>query len=367
MWAAIGVEIAGIDHAPFDLAVYAVGWTLGWLLLWNPRPLPSDGAHADRNPVAVVIPARNEADVISHLLRPLEQQRRDGDEIVVVDDHSTDDTRRVATLPEVEVASAPEPAPGWLGKPNACWHGASLTAAEVLIFLDADVQPGPTLLDDLAAEVMRHPTDVVSVQPWHRMENASEQPSIICNVTALMGCGAFSVLGPRATATVAFGPVIAVSRSTYLRVGGHGAPSVRAMHTEDIGLARSVGRSRLYVGSPGSTMFRMYPSGLRELVRGWTRSIATGARFVPWWLAVATAMWIWSLAGGWIATPVVYPLSAIQVWAIGRRAGTIHPVAAAAFPILVLVFVVIFVRSVATVAFRRQVTWKGRRVETRPG
>jgi 4,4'-diaponeurosporenoate glycosyltransferase len=361
----IAVEIAGVDHGAFELAIYLVGWLLGWLLLWNPRRLAPAPPGASREPVAVVIPARNEAESLPHLLRPLVEQRRTGDQIVVVDDHSTDGTARVARLFDVDVTVPPVPPDGWLGKPNACWHGANTTDAPLLVFLDADVRPGPTLLDDLAAEANRHRDAVVSIQPWHRMETHGEQPSILCNVTALMGSGAFTVFGARATATVAFGPVIGIDRQTYLAVDGHAATSVRSMHTEDIGLARAIGRSVLHVGSPDTTTIRMYPSGLRDLAQGWTRSIATGARFVPWWLALATAFWVWSLAGGWIAAPIVYPLSAVQVLVLGRRAGTIHPVAAALFPLLVVVFVIVFMRSLMMIVFRRQLTWKGRQVDAR--
>ena len=139
------------------------------------------------------------------------------------------------------------------------------------------------------------------------------------------------------------------------------------MHTEDIGLARAVGRSRLFVGERNGTSFRMYPGGLSDLVRGWGRSIATGARFTPWWLGLAALAWIWSLAGGWIAAPIVYPLSALQIWLLGRRAGTTRPLAALLYPVLVAVFVVVFVRSALAVLLRRDVDWKGRRVGARTG
>ena len=366
----VSVEIAGFEHGPVELAIYACGWLLGWLLLWRPRHLStasntdSDG---DRAAVAVVIPARDEADSLPHLLRPLLAQRRPGDRILVVDDHSNDATARVARSFGADVTTPPVPADGWLGKPNACWHGASVTDQPVLVFLDADVRPGPTLLDDLAAAVADEPTIVVSMQPWHRMETVGEQPSILCNIVALMGCGAFTAAPSLTTANVAFGPVIAVERATYDRAGGHGAPTVRGMHTEDIGLARAVGGSRLTVGSASTTTFRMYPGGLSELVRGWTRSIATGARFTRWWVGLAVAFWMCSVAGGWLAAPLVYPLTAVQVWVLGRRAGTTRPIAAVLFPILVFAFVVIFVRSAFLVVFRRDVTWKGRQVGAQTG
>ena len=350
-----------------DAALFAVGWTLGWLLLWRPRRLPRSGAGSTRPAVAVVVPARDEEGSLPHLLDPLIAQRRPGDEIVVVDDHSTDATARVASHAGATVVPAPDLPEGWLGKPHACSIGAAATSAPVLVFLDADVRPGPTLLDDVASAVTSSPDSVVSVQPWHAMESVGEQASVLANVTALMGCGAFTVLGPRAAATVAFGPVIGVDRSAYERSGGHADPVVRTMHTEDIGLARAVGRSRLFVGGPDDTTFRMYPGGLRDVVRGWGRSIATGARAAPWWVAVATAAWVTSLAGGWITVPLLFPLSALQVWVLGRRAGSVRPWAALLFPLLVVAFVAIFLRSAWAVILRRDVRWKGRPVGARHG
>jgi len=362
----LGIEIAGVDHDVVDLAIYAIGWTLGWLLLWSPRHLPLT-ATSERAPVAVIVPARDESASLAHLLEPLVAQRRPGDQIVVVDDHSTDDTGAIADRFGVEVTLPPRLDRGWSGKPNACWHGVGVTDAPTLVFLDADVRPGPTLLDDLASRVDHDPGRLVSVQPWHDMETASEQPSALFSITALMGCGAFTIVGPRAGAKVAFGPVIAVDRQSYLASGGHAADTVRNAHTEDIALARAMGRSELFVGAPDRTTFRMYPSGLRELSRGWTRSIATGARSTRWIIALATLGWVWSVAGGWIAVPIVYPLTALQVWVLGRRAGRVHPITAALFPLLVIVFAAVFLRSLHAVAFRRDVTWKGRRVGTRAG
>ena len=348
----------------WDVTLFAIGWLLGWVLLARPRPLPRTD-RSDRPPVAVVIPARDEVRQLPHLVPPLLAQRRSDDRIVVVDDHSGDGTGDLARELGVDVVTPPQLPDGWRGKPHACWTGARDGDEPVLVFLDADVRPSPTLLDDLAAEVERFPEDVVSVQPWHEMPTVAEQASLLPNVTALMGSGAFSVAPDRTAATVAFGPVIALRRSVYEAVGGHAAPTIRTMHPEDIGLARAVGRSRLYVGSPETTRFRMYPGGLGDLVRGWTRSLATGARFTRWWLALATLAWVWSLSGGWISAPVVYPLSALQVWALGRRAGTTRWWAALVFPILVVVFVVIFLRSVVALALRREVTWKERRVPSR--
>jgi 4,4'-diaponeurosporenoate glycosyltransferase len=350
-----------------DLAVFGVGWILGWLLLWRLRPLPAVHAGAggliDRPSVAVVIPARNEALALPNLLPGLESQLRPGDELIVVDDHSTDSTTEVATQLGARVIHPPELPHGWLGKPHACWTGASMTTAPLLLFVDADVRPAPDLLDRVALEWSRDRDAVVSMQPWHRTGSWTEQASLLANITALMGSGGFTIAGSRAAATVAFGPVLAIGRSTYDRIGGHAA--VRTMHTEDIGLARAAGRSTLCTGRP-DTSFRMYPEGLRQLVQGWTRSIATGARFTPWWLSIAVVAWVWSLAGGWLAEPLVYPLSAVQFWVLGRRAGSMHPLTAVLYPLAVALFAAIFLRSLFALVFRREVTWKQRSVPSRP-
>ncbi len=351
-----------------DLAIYLVGWAVGWLLLWRLRPLPAAPAGPRRQGVAVVIPARNEAASLPHLLQPLMSQIGPHDELLVVDDHSDDDTAAVAHRFGARTVTPPALPPGWLGKPHACAHGAEATTAPVLLFLDADVRPAPDLVERVAAAVAEHREAVISVQPWHTTGSWAEQASVLCNITALMGCGAFTPVGRRTSATVAFGPVLAVDRATYERVGGHGSDAVRAMHTEDIGMARAVGRSELFTGrgpTPSDTSFRMYPEGLGQTIRGWTRSIATGARFTPWWLALATLAWVTSLAGGWITTPIVYPLSALQLWVLGRRAVSIHPVTAVLYPLAVLAFVAIFIRSLGALLFRRDVEWKGRRIDAR--
>ena len=254
--------------------LFAVGWTVGWLLLWSTRALPP-AAPGPRPPIAVIVPARDEADSLPHLLTPLVAQLGPDDEVVVVDDRSTDATAAVAARFDVAVVTAPELPEGWVGKPHACWHGVEATTAPTLVFLDADVRPGPKLLDGLAAAIAAAPDAVVSVQPWHDVESPAERASVLPNVVALMGCAAFTVAGRRFHPDVAFGPVLAVDRAVYQRAGGHADPRVRQSLTEDIELARRVGRSQLYTNRTDAT-FRMYPDGLVQLRRGWSRTIAAG-------------------------------------------------------------------------------------------
>jgi 4,4'-diaponeurosporenoate glycosyltransferase len=340
-------------------ALYAVGWSIGWLLLWSTRRLPA-APIGGRQPVAVVIPARDEATALPALLGMLVPQLGPGDELVVVDDHSSDATADVARAAGARVVPAPPLPDGWVGKPHACATGAAATSTATLVFLDADVRPGPDLLDGLAAALATWPDDVVSVQPWHDAVRPGERLTALANVVALMGSGGFTAGGPLVATDVAFGPVLAVRRAVYDRVGGHARGDVRASLTEDIAIGRAVGTTHLFSDRRDAT-FRMYPRGLGQAFAGWSRTMAAGIGSTRWWLLVGVAAWVTSLAGGPFAGWLAYPMSAVQVWVLGRRAGRVGPLLAAIYPVLVLVLVAVVGRA-GWSRLRGTTTWKGRAV-----
>jgi 4,4'-diaponeurosporenoate glycosyltransferase len=340
-------------------ALYAVGWSVGWLLLWSTRRLPRR-ADGERDPIAVIVPARDEASTLPGLLAAVQPQLGPADELVVVDDHSSDDTVAVARAAGAQVVPAPALPAGWVGKPHACAIGAAATTAGTLVFLDADVRPGPGLLDGLATAVAATPDAVVSVQPWHDAVRPGEQLTALANVVALMGSGAFTALGPRVATDVAFGPVLAVRRTAYDRVGGHARSGVRASLTEDIAMGRAVGVTRLFSDRRDAT-FRMYPRGLRQSFAGWSRTMAAGVAATRWWLLLGVVAWITSLAGGPFAGWLAYPLSAVQVWVLGRRAGRVRALLAAVYPVLVVALVGVVARG-GWLRLRGTTSWKGRPV-----
>ena len=321
--------------------------------------------------MTVVVPARDEEASLRSLLATVVPQLRPGDHCLVVDDESSDRTAAVAAEGGAEVVAAPPRPDGWTGKAWACATGADLAAGsreagDVLVFIDADVRlEHPDVLDRLSAEVGAAPDGLVSIQPWHRTGRPVEQLSLFFNVTALMGSVAFTVLGTRVRPTLAFGPVLACRRAAYEAGGGHAHPSVRGAMAEDIALARRFPSVRIFTGRP-DVSFRMYPGGLRPLVQGWTKNIASGAASVRWWFALLIVGWLWSLNGGWITSVWFYGASAVQVLVLGRRAGRFGPISALAYPVLVVCFLLVFLRSVVLTLFRRPVPWKGRPVATRP-
>jgi 4,4'-diaponeurosporenoate glycosyltransferase len=355
-----------------DLTAFVVLWALGWLLLWR-VPTP-DGALAagGRPAVSVVVPARDEASNLGALLASLVPQLRAGDELVVVDDHSSDATAAVAAAGGARVVEAPPLPEGWAGKQWACHTGALLAGTGVLVLLDADTRLEPGGLDRIAALGDR--PGLTSLQPYHLVPRAAERLAALFNVVAMMGTGAFTVAGRRVAPRAAFGPCLATPVADYRAVGGHAAG--RASVLDDVALAaayRAGGLPVRVLGGRGTIAFRMYPSGLSQLVDGFTKNLASAAGAIPPALTLAVSGWLAACAApAVLATRVpavvavaCYLAVALQLHAHLRRLGSFGPVVALAYPVALAVFVAVCARSLVLTAGRGRVTWKGRSLRTR--
>lgn len=97
----------------------------------------SAGRGTGASSVAVCIPARNEAETIGGIVSCLAGLVENGavDELVVVDDGSSDGTPDIATSAGARVV----PSAGGPGKGQALRQAVAATTAEILVFLDADV------------------------------------------------------------------------------------------------------------------------------------------------------------------------------------------------------------------------------------
>ena len=150
--------------------------------------------------VAVLVPARNEADCLPDLLDGL--SAAGVDLVIVVDNGSTDDTARIAA--ERAAAVTREPAPGY---GRACLAGIRELAAkgqppEVLVFVDADDFLAPSQIGSLVAPIARDEADLVvgerrsrpggpGVRPHARMGNA-----LVTSVLRLVYRSGVRDLGP---------------------------------------------------------------------------------------------------------------------------------------------------------------------------
>ena len=324
-------------------------------------------------PVTIVIPARNEAQRIAGLLGSLTVGLPPAAQVIVVDDHSTDETAEVAArYPGVRVLSAPEVPAGWAGKTWACHTGAQAAAPGDLVFLDADVEVRPEGL--ARALVMRRERGgLVSVWPYHRVVYLYEHLSALFNVTAFMGVGGGSLFPPR-NLREAVGPMIVTNTADYARVGGHEA--VKEDVVEDLRLGRRYAEAGLPVavlGGDRDVAFRMYGEGLLSLVRGCSRSLGRGAFVLSPVRIMGIVAWITCAYGAflWASGPSRWPgfgltvLFALQMGVQFRRMGSFGWVDAILYPVHLVFFTLVFLLGILNVRVFRRVHWRGRTVSLR--
>jgi 4,4'-diaponeurosporenoate glycosyltransferase len=355
-----------------------VRWLLGWALGLR-LPLLPPGRPAGATACSVLIPARNEATTLPHLLAALGRQELQPLEVIVVDDHSSDGTAATALQAAGELpirVIQPPPLPdGWCGKPWALHHGVRVSRGDLLVFLDADTEPGPEFLERLLA-LHEQWGGLVSVQPYHRTERPYEQLSVLFNLVGLLAVP----LGPNCG--VAFGPALVTSRADYERAGGHAAVAGKVV--EDWFLAHCYERAGMPVSAfigYGHLAYRMYPGGLRDMVIGFNKNFATAAGEVRWPWMLAVLLWLsglfwaawclpaallgWPLVGTAAIGPnaVIYTAFALQLLVLTRRMGRFSWVNLV-FPLPVLFFLGVFLMAILNLE-RGQVRWKGRSFSTR--
>jgi dolichol-phosphate mannosyltransferase len=226
------------------------------------------GAPPFAGTVSVVVPARDEEERIAGCLAPLRDEP--ADEVIVVDDESSDATAEVAASFGARVVHGRPLPDGWAGKAWALDQGLREATGDWVVFLDADTRPQPGLLRALieAAE----PYDLLSAGPRFVCETAGERllhPSFLASL--VLRFGPTDAPGAR---VVANGQCMVARREPFLRAGGWGR--VRSIMTEDIALARALVEEdgwRFRMADAADVLeVRMYESA-RETWHGWGRSI----------------------------------------------------------------------------------------------
>ncbi|MBT2367356.1 glycosyltransferase [Streptomyces sp. ISL-10] len=357
--------------------------------------------------VAVVVPARDEAEVLPASLPSLLAQRYPGRAgIVLVDDNSSDGTAEVARSLATRHGGLPlcvvtpgEPEPGWTGKLWALRHGIAVARAdspEFLLLTDADIAHEPDSLRELVAAAHGADSadadadadaerdaradrpgayDLVSQMARLRVASGWERlvvPAFVYFFAQLYPFRRINRDGARTAA--AAGGCVLLRTDTALRAGV--PASIRQALIDDVSLARAVRRSggRIWLGLADRVdSVRPYPR-LADLWGMVSRSAYAQLRHNPLVLAGTVV----GLALVYLAPPVVLPAAwaagdAAAAWAAGLAwavmAGTYVPMLryyrqplllAPTLPFTALLYLLMTVDSAVQHHRGRGAAWKGR-------
>lgn len=244
-------------------------------------------------PVAVVIPARDEAESIEACLRSLLAQDYPGPlRIVLVDDRSGDGTGAIARALEggtdrLHVVTGTERPAGWSGKLWAVAQGVAearrLDSGEDGFFLlcDADIVHAAPHVTTLVAKATADRLDQVSEMVELNCESLAERVLVPAFVFFFQLLYPFAQANdPRHRLAAAAGGTILIRRTALTRIGG--IESLRGALIDDVTLAKRVKQGGpIWLGhSMLATSIRPYPHAA-DVWRMVARTAYVQLRFSP--------------------------------------------------------------------------------------
>ena len=133
--------------------------------------------------VSVLIPARNEAKNIGSILNDLMRQSYSRLEIIVFNDESTDQTKKIVKLlsrsdSRIRLINSTGLPEGWLGKNNACHVLGKEAKGNYLLYLDADVNLGKNTISKTVDYLRKHKLSLLSVFPKQQMKSFGERITV---------------------------------------------------------------------------------------------------------------------------------------------------------------------------------------------
>ncbi|WP_162879225.1 glycosyltransferase [Paraliobacillus quinghaiensis] len=326
--------------------------------------------------ISVLIPARNEEKNIKACLDSVIKQTFAPYEIVVLNDHSTDQTASFVesfntSEPPVRLVEGEDLPDGWVGKSFACQQLADHAQGDWFVFLDADARLENDALEKLIPLLHEQKSGIVSgfprqiVRSWmEKLVVTMMQFVIICHLPIRYVQKAKS---PKFAA--AHGAFIVVERSSYLKVGGHAA--IRTSLLDDMQLMKqfkSFGYPATLAKIDSIVYMRMYANA-RQVWLGYQKNLFAGinrsgflfSSIFYYYSFLYLLPWFILLFGG----NMFYVISAYGLGALTKiiidLSNRVFTLASFLLPISVVLMLSIATDSLLRSYQKRGYEWKGRR------
>jgi hopene-associated glycosyltransferase HpnB len=233
------------------LTLFAIVGATTWLIIlvlpyrpWSTSEVlegVSNLNQEDLSDITVLIPARNEEELLKTTLPALLGQGR-GLHIILIDDQSTDGTFEVARQMGGEylvVIQGEVPPAGWSGKLWALEQGRSHIETALTLLLDADIEAKPGIIMELRRAMKYKNVQLISLMAMLRMETFWERLLMPAFIYFFKLLYPFSLSNSASSRTAAAaGGCIMVETEVLNAIGAFA--SLRGELIDDCALARGV-------------------------------------------------------------------------------------------------------------------------------
>ena len=247
--------------------------------LWL-KNIPSQKNNTNSKLVSILIPARNEEDVIESTIKSITNQSYQNYELIILDDNSSDATKSIiqkhAKLNHKieQINGSPLPS-GWLGKNWACHQLSEKAKGEYILFIDADTNIDKFILQDSIIALQKEKIDLLTLVPGRDTKLIADHAMkkiiswfIVCWLPMKL---AINLNAPFLSAT--FGQFMLFKKSSFTQIGGFIA--IKDSPVDDFQLGRNIKRSlfkwMLYDAAFRITT-RTYNTN-KELISGYSKNI----------------------------------------------------------------------------------------------
>lgn len=267
-------------------------------------------------PISICIPARNEAKSIGSALASLLASQHDNYEVLVLDDHSDDDTRLIVEdwmkkADRVKLLQSPPLPDGWNGKQHACWQLANAAQHNFLLFLDADVRLSSDALTRILAE--QSVRDVSLLSGFPRQETGTFSEKLLIPMMHYVLLCYLPIDRMRSSTDPGFaagcGQLFLAKKSDYFACGGHA--DIRGSRHDGIKLPRTFRKSGLstdlFDAADLATcrMYETFGQVQRGLLKNATEGIANARLIGPFTIL---------LLGGTVLPIVLFAMGLLNAW-----------------------------------------------------
>lgn len=268
--------------------------------------------------ISVLIPARNEENNIACLLDAL-QKFNNNIEILVCNDHSTDNTEEIisryqTTDQRIRLIESEVLPKGWLGKNHACYQLAKQASGKYLLFVDADVVISGNIIADAVSYAKKHKLGLLSVFPKQVLLTIGEKKSVpLMNYILLTLLPlVFVRFSPFKSHTAANGQFILFESKTYFELEPH--KQFKNSAVEDISISKFYKRQKIKIAcliGEERIQCRMYNS-YKDALNGFSKNI-----FMFFGNSPIMAFIFWAFVTLGIVPIILYNINLILLYLLG--------------------------------------------------